>query len=254
MRAFMTGSELQAARTRLGLSAAEMAAELGLTPGAYSVLEADPGRRVPTRYAEDVAFRVSCREQEEALAASGLPECASMQQMLETQATLSPEKQLEQAERAQRHAAACPTCQARDQFLQQRFPNAPPPPLPGWMRVLGAFSSWVDRRPAWLRPAVWGAAALVAMTSIRLVFALPAAVRDPGRLATLLGALLLAAVAGAFAGLVYELAGRPLRRVKGVGPYLAGVVTVAGYLLAIGALLTAGGLRDFTESPGAALV
>ena len=41
---------------------------------------------------------------------------------------------------------------------------------------------------------------------------------------------------------------------KDVGPYLAGVVTVAGYLLAIGALVTAGGLRDFTESPGAALV
>src|SRR5215218_4657366 len=44
MRAFMTGSELQAARTRLGLSAAEMAAELGLTPGAYTVRR---GRGLP---------------------------------------------------------------------------------------------------------------------------------------------------------------------------------------------------------------
>jgi len=43
-------------------------------------------------------------------------------------------------------------------------------------------------------------------------------------------------VAGAAGGLVYAVLARPLRRVSGIGPYVAGIVTVAGYF---GSLLLA---------------
>jgi hypothetical protein len=42
-------------------------------------------------------------------------------------------------------------------------------------------------------------------------------------------------------GLVYTLIGRPLRKVSGVGPYLAGIVSVAGYMGSIALAATAAG-------------
>ncbi len=135
--------------------------------------------------------------------------------------------------RARAHAADCAACGARDAFLAERFPTMPPMPMPRFARALQGGMTWVEARPAWLRPAILGAAALAALTAIRVVIVLPSALREPRLLLAALGALLAASAAGAFGGLVYALLGRPLRRVPVVGPYLAGMVAVAGYLLAI---------------------
>jgi hypothetical protein len=50
-------------------------------------------------------------------------------------------------------------------------------------------------------------------------------------------AVCVAAAGGAAGGLVYSFVGRPLLRIPRVGPYLAGIATVAGYLGAIAVLI-----------------
>jgi hypothetical protein len=59
-----------------------------------------------------------------------------------------------------------------------------------------------------------------------------------------LGALAAASVAGAGGGLIYYFVGRPTRRVPVVGPYLAGVVVVAGYMGCIVTIMAIGGAKD----------
>ena len=237
----MNGPALVAARTRLDRTPEQLAAELGLPPHAYAACEA--GRAsLSRRHADLLAYQVAALDRREALAASGLPACDWMERwgrdVPEEQAALQAH-----VARAEQHAAACPTCGARDAFLAERFPAMPPLPLPRWARTLDGFATWVRARPEWLRPALWGAAVLAAMTSLRVLILLPAAVRQPRLLLTALGALAVASAAGAFGGLVYALLGRPLRRVPVVGPYLAGMVAVAGYMVAI-LLVVAIGDRD----------
>jgi hypothetical protein len=164
------------------------------------------------------------------------------------------EDQADLGERLQQHLSSCAACQARERFIQERFPNMPEAPMPLWLRVLGQIAQRVDALPSWLRPAIWGALALMAMTSVRVLFMLLAIARAPRTLLLALGAVLLAGLGGAMGGLVYSFVGRPLRRVPVAGPYLAGIVSVAGYLLSIGVLLGVAGEEDFTSEPGVTLV
>lgn len=251
----MSPAELSAARTRLGLTPDEFAAELGLPPHAYVACEAGEAK-LPKREAQHVAFLVACAERDEALAQSGLPTCAWIEQWEREEPSLDTkaEARLAHVQRAETHAKSCATCLAREQFVRERFPDMPKPPVAGWIRIFGVVAAWVEARPAWMRPAIYGAAAVAAMTSIRAVFMLLGAVREP-RLALLaLGAVAAAALAGAGGGLVYSFLGRPVRRVPVVGPYLAGIVAVAGYLGSFGVLMALGG-EDLAEGgPGASLV
>jgi DNA-binding XRE family transcriptional regulator len=226
----MNGPALVEARTRLARTPDQMAAELGIPPHAYAACEA--GRAtLPRRHAEQLAFRLGAIDREEALAASGLPACTWMErwgaELPASRAALDAH-----VARAESHASTCTTCRARDAFIAERFPPLEAPSLPGWARALNAFGGWVEARPDWLRPAIWGASALVALTMLRVLFALPLAVREPRVLLVALGALLASAAIGTFGGLVYALLGRPLRPLPVVGPYLAGIVGVGGYLLA----------------------
>ena len=91
----------------------------------------------------------------------------------------------------------------------------------------------VERIPRLLRPALLGAALLFAIVSIRMVFAIPRLMQHPVELRSLLLALGAASSTGAVGGLAYSLVGAPLRSVRGIGPYLTGIVTVSAYMGAL---------------------
>lgn len=98
--------------------------------------------------------------------------------------------------------------------------------------------TWVfdvaDRLPRWAVPAVTGAILIGGIVSLRLVFVLLA---EPDRAGDALVVVAVAAAGGAGGGLVYSFLGRPLLRTPRVGPYLTGIVTVAGYLAPIAVLM-----------------
>lgn len=245
----ITASELEAARTRLGLSEKEFASELGMPVDWYVDFEA--GRsKLPKKEAEWVAYRLACAERDDALAKSGLPTCQWIEQWRREQppASAKLEKRVAYYESGEAHAKACPTCLAREQFVKEHFPNMPQPPVSGWMRALRATATWIAARPEWSRPAFYGAIILAAMTLIRLPILLVRGVRQPNLLLTALGIVLAASLAGAGGGLVYSFIGRPARRVPVVGPFLAGIVAVAGYLACIIGIVRLAGAKDILGS------
>lgn len=205
--------------------------------------------KLPKHQAQIVAYRVACAERDDALAESGLPTCPWIEQWEREEPSLDAkaEKFLAHLQRAEAHAKTCATCQAREQFVRERFPEMPKPPVAGWMRVFAAGTNWIERRPEWMRPAFYGAAILAAMTSIRAAFILLGAVRQPRLVLLALGAVAVAALAGAGGGLVYAFVGRPVRRVPVVGPYVAGIITVAGYM---GSILTLMALTGADRTDG----
>ena len=94
-----------------------------------------------------------------------------------------------------------------------------------------------ETRRVWyyLGPPVYGAAALfliVAIRAIGLVLSPHQSLRMWGEA---LLALAVATAAGFVGGVGYVVLGRPARRVPYFGPYLAGIVTVAAYMGAVGA-------------------
>jgi hypothetical protein len=238
----MTPAEIGDARRRLGLTPERMAVELGIPQHAYEACE-EGSATLPRHQAQMLVYLVAAEERDAALAASGLPECSWIAEW-DRRAPAADAKldaTVRHMEEAQAHVAECPTCKAREDFVREHFPDMPAPPAPTWIRVAGAANDWLQKRPAWMRPALVGAAALAAMTLVRVVFLLPSAASNPGALGTALLAVLLASGAGAVGGLVYALAGRPLRGVPVVGPYLAGIVAVAGYMTAIVTMMALSG-------------
>lgn len=108
------------------------------------------------------------------------------------------------------------------------------------------------RLPNWLQPALLGAVTLAGFTSLRLLFVLPALFTEPAAVGEALVVVMVAAVGGAAGGLVYSLLGRPLLKVPNVGPYLAGIVLVGGYLGALAVVIpyVDPDSRRFFRSPG----
>jgi hypothetical protein len=196
-----------------------------------------------------VRFLVACVERDEALAQSGLPACSWMARWAEEEPPFDAkaDQHMAHLRRAEDHVKSCATCQAREQFVRERFPDMPQPPVAGWVRVIGAVAAWIEARPEWLRPACYGAAVLAAMTLLRAAFILLGRARDPRAILMALGAVVAAALAGAGGGLVYSFLGRPLRRIPIVGPYLAGIIAVAGYIGCIVALMAALGQDELTK-------
>ncbi|HEX7980224.1 MAG TPA: helix-turn-helix transcriptional regulator [Gemmatimonadaceae bacterium] len=233
-------AELSAARAELGLTAEEFATQLDLTLERYAACEA--GRtRLPKYQAKLVAFQLACARREHALAESGLPPCPWVEQWdREAPSGAESETNLSYLQRREAHAKSCDICEARERFVRERFPDLPHLPVPGGMGILLGAMSWVEARPEWMRPALYGAALLAAMTSLRVVFLVFGAFRQPKLLLWAFGAMTLAALGGAAGGLVYSFIGRPARRVPVVGPYLAGIVAVAGYLGCILGLIALG--------------
>jgi hypothetical protein len=104
-------------------------------------------------------------------------------------------------------------------------------------RILDWLFAITDRFPRWSQPALLGAFILGGIVSLRLLFVLPALFTDPPIVREALVVVMIGAAGGAAAGLVYSLIGRPLLKVTAVGPYLTGIVTVAGYMGALALLV-----------------
>jgi len=107
--------------------------------------------------------------------------------------------------------------------------------------VVAAF---VNNTPSVLRPSLYGAAALFVIVAFRMLFASPVLLQHPAEIPKALLVLAAATAAGAAGGLGYTIVGRPLRRLPVVGPYLAGVASVGGYMAALALVLP---LIDPTE-------
>jgi hypothetical protein len=88
-------------------------------------------------------------------------------------------------------------------------------------------------RMYYLGPPLFGAAALFVIVAFRMLLRLPAILHNPVLRAQV--PVVLAAVTGAgfLGGAAYVILGRPARRIPAVGPYLAGVITIAGYMGAV---------------------
>ena len=143
----MTPEELVAGRQRLGLSPEGLAAELNLTPAVVSAWES--GRIRPSRRAEQwLAWRGAMLDRDEALTNSGLAECQALRGLA---ASFGNESRTRQNEVVVAHVASCTTCLARRQFLADRFPPLPPPPLPGYVIALVWLQRGLDRAWTWLR-------------------------------------------------------------------------------------------------------
>jgi hypothetical protein len=104
---------------------------------------------------------------------------------------------------------------------------------------LGRLTDWLERQPAWLRAPLYGslfivvlmgrkgAALSVPILVIVILFTSQHPAHDIAAGAGILGG---AMIGGGLAGLAYSLAGRWLRPMPVIGPYVAGVVTAAPYM------------------------
>ena len=209
----MTASELVAARTRLGLSLDQFASQLGIPRDWYVDFE-EGKAKLPKRETQLVAFLVACAERDEALAKSGLATCPWIEQWEREAppANAKPGARGDYLQRAGAHVKTCAACRAREQFVKERFPDMPKPPVAGWIRVLVGVAAWIEARPAWARPPLYGAVFFAGLTALYNVFTLLRAARQPKLLLTVGEAIVAAFVLGAIGGLVYSLIYRPVRQ------------------------------------------
>lgn len=249
----MSAEQLAAARALLGVTPEQLAAELGVTPHVFEAWEAGT-LAMPKRYAQRMAYKLAVVERERALAESGLEECAWLR---EWDAAAVPQDRQGFARHlaaARQHLDSCPICRARETFLRERFEPLPAPPMPRWLGVMQRIALWLEARPVWLRSMIVGASLLGIMMIVRVLLAMGTVVEDTRTAAMGLAAIVLASVAGAIGGLVYAFAARPLRSMGALGPYLAGMVTVAGYLAAVGVVFSLVGARPLAGGQGTLVV
>jgi hypothetical protein len=230
--AHMTAEDLTRARAVLGLSPAELAAEIGQTEPVVRAWE-DGSLRIPRQYAIQIVWRAAVAERQAALASSGLPECTWVARWME----MTPAAGLTQREQVaalRRHAATCPQCTARARFIEQNFPPMPDLPVPAPLRVLRAVGKALQRLPRWLRATVVGAIAFALFTFFQL-----AGMTMGGEGPLPLDALRLVALSileggylGAVAGITYAIVRDPLRKLGRAGDYVAGILCVWAFLLA----------------------
>jgi len=197
----VTPDELAAARTQLGVTSDQLAAELGVTPHVIEAWERGT-LRMPVRYDRILAFRLALANREAALDASGLPDCAWMREWRD--GPLQGGSFAKHIEVGRRHAAQCSTCQARERFVRENLPPLPEPPMPGWLSVVRRGARWLSAKPEWARPAVIGGAAAFAFSLLRVLFDLPLLMNEGRSLLLATAGIWVATAAGAVAGLVYS--------------------------------------------------
>jgi hypothetical protein len=98
--------------------------------------------------------------------------------------------------------------------------------------MLARILLFAQKLPQWLRPALFGAAVLFIIVGLRMLFAFPLILKQHKGAEFALG-LLAATGAGAAGGFGYTLLGAPARRIPFLGPYVAGVISVGAYMLAL---------------------
>ncbi len=72
-------------------------------------------------------------DRDEALVASGLPECVALRNIV---AEMRDDPRAKPGAVIVAHMGSCDTCLARKRYLAERFPPLPPPPLPFPVLVL----------------------------------------------------------------------------------------------------------------------
>src|ERR1043165_4004835 len=101
--------------------------------------------------------------------------------------------------------------------------------LPPW--VVG----WIWDRPAWIRPALFGAALMLLWFGVPLVISLPRFVSQGGAdvVVRAVEAFIIVVGAGAFPGFIYSLITKPLRSLltDQWAAYVTGLACALGYLI-----------------------
>ncbi|HEX6910459.1 MAG TPA: hypothetical protein VF142_08690 [Longimicrobium sp.] len=225
-----TPDEVRALRARMELSVDQFAAHLGVGPGEVSGWEAGT-LRVPRYEGAWIRHTLAWEARRQAARADGIHDCPWL---VERQSAFHAEVERERGRAIRRfnddvarHTGDCPHCARVREWLETQ-PPLPPAPQPGGVRGLAArFVAWGQTLPAWLRPAVYGAAVAGVMAVLRA--ALMLLLRRPtgavlGELPLVLG---VAVCLGALAGATWMLVHRPLRRLGRAAPYVTGVVMTA---------------------------
>lgn len=230
----MTPSDVRTARQELGYTAEQLAEELSVPVSRVHDWERGAST-MPRRLAQQLAWEAAVKRRNDALDASGLPECAWAENWGNQAAPSEADALTKHYEALTTHAQGCATCQARQRFADT-LPPLPELPMSVSMQLFMRGADQVQKLPAWLRPAAIGAVALMAIVLFRAVFAIPRIIQSPGFAGELLLAILAAGGAGAAGGLAYSATRPTLRRLGRPGDYLTGIVCVTAYM---GALLIA---------------
>ncbi len=240
----MTAEDLARARTLLGLSPGELAAEIGLTEPVVRAWE-EGSLRIPRQYAIQIVWRAAVAERQAALASSGLPECEWVARWMDVTPPAGT-GQRGHIDALRRHATMCPQCTARARFIEQNFPPMPELPTPTFVRAMRSATKALERFPRWLRLAVVASLAAGAFSALQ-VAGLVASGEPPslGKALLLIGGMMVfGAYIGATAGITFLIVRDPLRRLGRVGDALTGVLCAWVCLLA--ALAPA---QFFTDQP-----
>jgi transcriptional regulator with XRE-family HTH domain len=195
----MTGAEATALRAALGLSADQLAAELGLTPAVVDAWERDV-MPVP-RYERDwLVYHVARRDQAAALAESGLAECGWLEgwEAADLARTTAPSS--DHLASLTLHLESCPTCDARLKFVESRFGSPPAVPVRDGQRVFRTVMERIARLPAWAHNPIFFAAAFLAFTLIKGLLSIPRMRANPESIPTFLLAIPFTLAMGAGVG------------------------------------------------------
>lgn len=201
----MTGAELVAARGRLGLTLDAFAAEIGLTPHVVSAWEAD-AIAMPKRYEADLNWRLALQDREDALKASGLPDCPWIAHWHSQPFPVGLKGQTKHLESGVAHAKVCSVCIARERFAFETFGELPKRPLPRGLGVMTRIGEAIAQLPPWLRPVASAVLLALAFTFIQVLFAFPGRDHFAEGMVEAIGKLGTGAAIGAVIGFVISFA------------------------------------------------
>jgi hypothetical protein len=230
----MTGADIRRRREALQLPLDSIAIALGEHSDQVAQWESIPGA-LPRQLGRRIDWVLAIHERDATLLAMGAAPCpivVAMRDALPDEP--SPEAFQQVLARAEAHGKDCPACQRREAALKS-LPELPLPPLPLWIGLFSGLSDAIERWPAPLRPAAWGAIGVGLLTAARALLSLvfqPEA-RSLTTLWLVLGAVAVGAYGGAVGGIVFHLVRGPFRRFGRAGDYLTGIAIMYGYLLAI---------------------
>lgn len=246
----MTGLELAARRSRLGISLEVLAANLNQHVDEVRRWETVTGQ-LPRSLSRRLDWTLAGHERAAAFARSGLPDCDWANAKVQEIDTSKPADSERLIAELDAHIKACEICQRRAAFAET-LPPLPPMPMSPTLGAIVAIGKAIRRLPQWLRPAATGAVIIGAMTLVRaffmLVFSHGASAGHT--LLIVLEAVGVGAYAGAIGGAAYALVKKPAGHLGKVGPYVIGVVCIYAYLLAFGIPLTLFTSDDTLRTPG----
>jgi hypothetical protein len=198
----MSADELIRARATLGFSADTLAADLGLPPAIIAAWE-DGRDRVPRHIAKHLRWLAAITERQQAIEASGLPECVWVEAFEARPEAKSMDARTKQLEELLAHSESCPACLARTAYANEHCPPLPPQPMPLWAVAFGHIGALQHRLPVWARPAVSVGLVFGAYSVVRAIFWIPRIVAQPKVGLIAIGGIALSTSIGAGLGLLY---------------------------------------------------